>query len=377
MNLIDSSAPLCKSYSNAIASSSLIKHPPNGWISGCLYDNNGRIISLSQRFGGYYGDFYPNADPATIETNNLLDLPVLKGKSVYLGHFMPHYGHFLVEMLSSFWIYRSFSIFDYFVFHPFVFGEELPSYIKEAFQAFSIPLAKIQVIKTQTILTDVLIPERLIKLNKSAKTEAKRIYQFLTDTLVKVESLKANRCYYISRVRISLKSGERAVINEPCIEHALSRMGFLTIYPELLSFSKQVSLFHHADIICGLSGSALHNCVFMRPNSLLIEIADLRSLDATHPMQQVCNELSSVAYRLVPFSGHILHREKQLCVISLMPMTSEIEAIIKNHQVAEGLTSPSREATFSFHWLYTSAMMITKNILRLFKWQLMRDPLKW
>jgi hypothetical protein len=374
MNLIDRSTPLCESYSNAIASSSLIKHPLNGWISGCLYDSNGTIIPLSQRFGGFYGDFFPNADAATIATDNLFNLPVLKGKSVYLGHFMPHYGHFLVEMLSSFWIYRTFSSFDYFVFHPFAFGEESPSYVRDAFQAFGIPLTKIRIIKTKTILTDVTIPERLVKLNKSAKTEARKVYEFLTDMFAKGNSLPANRCYYISRVRMSLKFGQRVVINEPFIENTLNRMGFLTIYPELLSFPEQVSIFHQADIICGLSGSALHNCVFMRPNALLIELADLRSLDSTHPMQDICNGLSNVAYHLIPFSGYILQQDKQLVIINHTSLLSQIKAILREHKVGQALTPTSRANLTSLKSCHTSALMITKNILRLFKWWLMRNP---
>jgi capsular polysaccharide biosynthesis protein len=374
--MIDFSFPLCETYTDAIASSSLIKTPPNGWVSGCLYDRNGAIIALSQRFGGFHGDFFPNSDDETITTDNMIDLPVLRGKSLYLGHFMPHYGHFLVEMLSSFWMYDKFSSFDHFVFHPFVFGETYPSYLVEAFKAFGLPLSKIHIIKTQTILAEVTIPERLVKLNKSAKNEVRKVYQFLTHTLSTGDSHSINRCYYISRVRMSLRSGQRVIINEPIFECVLNKMGFETIYPELLSLAEQVSLFNQADIICGLSGSALHNCVFMRPHSLLIEIADLRSRDTTHPMQMICNNLSNITYHLIPFSGLVIHQENQLGSISITPLVRQIESIVKQYRVEQGMPNSTRAHSATLERCRLNTLMIMKNSLRLLKWVLIKKILR-
>jgi hypothetical protein len=151
-------------------------------------------------------------------------------------------------------------------------------------------------------------------------------------------------------------------------------MGFLTVYPELLSFPEQVSLFHQADVICGLSGSALHNCVFMRPHTVLIEIADLRSLDATHPMQKVCNELTNVNYHFIPFSGYILHQGNQIGIISHTPLISHIAAILSRLQGGQELTTPFRTSSNSLKRCFTSILMIIKNILRLFKWWLIWNP---
>ncbi len=371
--MIDKTAPLCEVYSNVIASSPLIKPHPHGWISGCLYERTGRIIPLSQRFGGFYGDFYPNADPATITTDDLPDLPVLKGKSVYLGHFMPHYGHFLLEMLSSFWMHRSFASFDYFVFHPFIFGEQVPSYVRDAFQALGIPLARIRIINERTRILDVTIPERLVKLNKSANIEVNRVYQFLIDTYARNASSPTANYYYISRVRMSLRSGQRAIINEPFIERMLSKMGFLTVYPELLSFPEQVSLFQRADIVCGFSGSALHNCVFMRSNALLIEIADLRSPNTTHPMQDICNQLSNISYHFIAFSGRILDRDKQVGLAAHHQLVPQIAARLSQHQAEHRLMPPTRTSMASLRYCHLHALMITMNIIRLFKSWLMRN----
>jgi capsular polysaccharide biosynthesis protein len=176
---------------------------------------------------------------------------------------------------------------------------------------------------------------------------------------------------------MSLKSGQRAIINEPFFERILNRMGFQTIYPELLSLSEQVSLFSKADIICGLSGSALHNCVFMRPHSLLIEIADLRSPETTHPMQAICNDLGNIKYHHIPFSGHVIHQEKQLGSIDIAPLITRIETIVKQHEVEQGLSaSPRRSTLVPREHCLLNALMITKNGLRLLKWKLTQDIMR-
>lgn len=320
-------------------------------------------------------------DDDEIETTDLSSLPRIEGRSIYLGHFMPHYGHFLLEMLSSFWTFDTFHSYDAFIFHPFVFGEAISSYIEEAFQAFGIPLEKVKLITTKTIVDDITIPERLVKLNKSAKLEARQIYFFLTRLFTSNNqtptSSFANK-YYFSRVRISLKTGQRAIINEPFMEKALSRMGFITIYPELLSFSEQVVLIHHADVICGLSGSALHNCVFMNPEAILIEILDARSPTATHPMQQICNELSQATTYFIPFEGYILNREQKMSIINSRKVTLQIAEILCQYGLnSEAIKNIDWNFTKQGELFQTNCLMIGKNSLRLLKsWLIPKKFLK-
>jgi capsular polysaccharide biosynthesis protein len=328
--MISTKPPLANVYSDVIATPTSIKQPPNGSISGCLYNQRGEIISFSQRFGGFYGDFFPCNDPKTIRPR--YPLPKIEGASIYLGHLMPHYGHFLLEMLSSFWTFNQFHLFDSFIFHPFVFGTHFPPYIKEAFQRFNIPLAKVKLITTETSIEQVTVPERLVNLNKFANVKMRQVYQHLIQSLPRQPATTTRR-YYFSRIQVNLKTGQRTVINEAFIQRALNRIGFMTIYPERLSFSEQMMLTHHAQIICGLSGSALHNCVFMQSNALLIEIADARSLQSAHPMQQICNQLSQVKAYFIPFSGYVFNQRQRVSMVKTSTIIAQIIRLLAQHQL--------------------------------------------
>jgi len=370
--MIENTPPICEEYQNVIATPTVVKFPPDGAISGCLYDANGNKISLSQRFGGFYGDYFPSIDPEKIEFTDFSTLPHIKENCIYLGHFMPHYGHFLLEMLSSFWTFESFHNYDYFIFHPFVFGEEFTSYIKIAFNTFDISFEKVFLIKNKIIIENITIPERLVKLNKSAKPEVRKVYEFLIqDFTSKNQNTLYNNynLYYFSRIRTSIKAGERAVINEPFIEKALNRIGFETIYPELLSFQEQIKLINSASVICGLPGSALHNCVFMKPGSILIEIADARSPGASHPMQQICNKLSRSISYFIPFDGIILNKKKWISVINSKNIKLKIAEILDRHKLNKQLSLNNKrryKEQFKLYGMY--CFMIIKNILRLIKW---------
>jgi len=376
MKMIDYIPPICKTYLNAYASPTVITSPPNGSISGCLYTEDGYIIPESQRFGGFYGDFFPSVDPETIQIEYDSTITKINGHSIYLGHIMPHYGHFLIEMLSSFHTFENFNQYDNFIFHPFVFGENHPSYITDTFRIFGIPDEKIHVIKTKTYIEEVTIPERLVKLNKSAKSQMRNIYNFLIQSF-NIEysklSLTLPRWLYFSRVRNNLRIGMRTVLNEPLLENAIKNLGFTIVYPELLSFAEQIALIHQADIICGLSGSALHNCVFMHSGSLLIEIADARSPHYAHPTQQICNELSKTNPKFITFHGVVLNKKKYISIIRIRTTIRQLNKIIDSSyqdiKKKQDRRIPKNNPAFpkAGYRLRLGLKMILKNSLRLIK----------
>lgn len=72
---------------------------------------------------------------------------------------------------------------------------------------------------------------------------------------------------YISRAH----ARHRRVLNEEQVMAVLSRLGFVRVLPEKLSFSQQVALFSRAEIVIGPHGSGLTNLVFCQPGVKAIE----------------------------------------------------------------------------------------------------------
>jgi hypothetical protein len=81
------------------------------------------------------------------------------------------------------------------------------------------------------------------------------------------------------RVLISRGEGTngRSIVNESQLSSMLAKYGFITVYPEKLDFSDQVSLYQGADLIVAPAGGALVNLIFCKPGTKVLILFQPRS----------------------------------------------------------------------------------------------------
>ncbi|GLI21735.1 hypothetical protein GGQ86_000960 [Xanthobacter flavus] len=83
----------------------------------------------------------------------------------------------------------------------------------------------------------------------------------------------SKRHIYVSRLLSSLARPDyRPLKNEMDIEAFFSERGFEIVYPETLTFSEQIHLFHGASKIVGPSGSGMLNAVFSEPGTKIVDM---------------------------------------------------------------------------------------------------------
>lgn len=274
-----------------------------GKLSGCIYRSDGGKVVLSERYGGHVGDHLISDNPSYVPFPR--EGLRLHGRGLYLGHDMGgHYGHFITEGLSSFWALEDFPAgsFDYFLLHPFVFGTARPSYVKFCLSRFGIAEEKIRVVGSEPIMFDELVvPERLFRLNHSADARLRWVYAQIASGLD--QPLGASSRLYVSRRKFSRRNFDRVVANEVWIERAFQDHGFEVMYPEETPFPVQVARYRHAEVLAGISGSGLHNSIFMREGRALLELGDPRYEGRPAPTQRLCNTVSGVRNTFIPFTG--------------------------------------------------------------------------
>ena len=283
-------------------------HAITGWpgrISGCIYRADGAKAPLSERFGGHLGDAMATDNPDRVaRPEGLRRLP---GRGLYLGHFMAsHYGHFITETLSTFWIFEEIAAgsIDYVLFHPFVFGEAMPGYARYCLERFGMDPGSVVLVGDEPLGFDELIlPERLLRLNHSADPSLRRVYAALSGA--GRDPAPPDRRLYLSRRRLGAHNLERLVANEVRIEALFARAGFETVYPETLPFPAQMALYARAAAIAGLSGSNLHNALFTPEGTLVVELGDPRYAGAPAPTQGLCNAVAGARGRFIPFAGRM------------------------------------------------------------------------
>ena len=275
-----------------------------GQISGCVYRNDGSKVELSERFGGWNGDIFKSVNPDRLDRPHCIKR---SGKGIYLGPLMAcHYGHFITEGLSTFWIFEQTPAeqFDYFLFSPFVFGAAIPEYALQCLWAFGIDPRKVVIMGDDAMSFErIIVPERLFRLNHSADPSLRWVYQELCRKVAAAGETPEK--VYVSRRHLSLKKLTRVIANELLVERLFAQAGFTIIYPEELSLPEQLHLFTRVAVLAGSSGSALHNSLFMNPGAKLIELGDPRHGGSRAPTQISCDLISGVDYVLIPFVGKL------------------------------------------------------------------------
>jgi len=287
-------------------------------LTGCVYSENFSRIPLSERSCGNDGDFYINKNSNTLDINIYPSPTNLSGNSIYLGHFMTHYGHFITETISTFWQLLSNHEYDYYIFQLFENKKCIPDYALSVFNFFNIPISKVIIIDGFYQCEKLLIVERLVQLNREIKPEMRKVYSFIQKKSAGYYQRQLPRKIYLSRTKNSLKKYNRAILNEVLLEDYFSQNGFEVIYPEFLGLTEQIQLFQHVDLIIGLSGSALHNIVFMKKDAKLYEIGDIRSNNAPHPMQILCNKISISTHYFIPYKGMIINQKMRIGIVDIL-----------------------------------------------------------
>ena len=215
-------------------------------LAGCVFDADGTRSPRSERYSGHEGDRVRTVNPDRIEPP--ADARRVPGRGVYLGHFMGgYYGHFITETLSTFWIFDEHPAtdFDYFLFHPFTSGRETADFVRYCLERFGLDPARIVFADGGPLEVDELVvPERLLRLNHSADPRLRRVYERLTAEVR--DPAPPTERIYLSRRSYNRTKFERVIANEVRIERLFRRRGFSIVYPEQLPFPDQLRLYSNA-----------------------------------------------------------------------------------------------------------------------------------
>lgn len=74
-------------------------------------------------------------------------------------------------------------------------------------------------------------------------------------------------------------AGTRGIKNNDQVSATMRAMGFHIVKPETLSFRDQIALMKGADIVVGITGSALTNIAFCKPGTAIVALAPGKILD--------------------------------------------------------------------------------------------------
>lgn len=276
---------------------------------GGIYDNKGDLIHDSVRRGIYGGDHVASI---SLNYSNLSSKIVIKGKSLYLGPLMGHYGHFLIETLSRISLF-DLSKFDHIVFSKFIWGCSIKDFHKDFLKFFSVDIEKIIVVETETMFEDLYVSKQLWDINKSPNICVQNVYSYIHKCIKETENKEKVFLTYTNR-------NDSRIKNLLEIEDIFKKYGFIIIEPEKLSITEQLEIYKNSTILAGTSGTAMHNCIFSNLGGFCIEIGDERAPNNYIPLQKEIIKMNSLEAFRINFIGKngaicLNELEKNLCKI--------------------------------------------------------------
>lgn len=302
-----------------------LANPSDRTFTGCVFDRRGRLVKAGQRTGRR--TYWKPADPEQIGPAE--SAAAVPGRSIYLGHYSTHYGHFLLETLSRFWALDHGGPYDRVVFHPFTPPGSLQVPFVPAdtcFACFGVERQRVLLIDRPMRFEQLVVPTSLVEINNDADDDQIAIYRRIaTFCAERYAEPDPSPRLYLSRKHLN---GYRPIANEEAVEALFASLGFAIIYPEQHHYGRQVALYRGAHILAGVTGSALHNTVFMSEGSFAINIGNPRHPHEVNRNQKMCDRLARVRTAFIPFEGTTVSGQSTSRRFDLRYLRREVERLL-------------------------------------------------
>lgn len=224
------------------------------------------------------------------------ELEYVNREFVYIGDYTAnmHYGHFLIEAISSLWYLvknPNVDILCHQVARPFK-----NTFIDIFFKALQTNKKRFFSLSSPCQIKTVIIPHPSMYFG----TEGFQCHRVSTEKVAENILSHSNQKIkqteqplYLSRTK--LKDGNRNIIGERDLEEKLRQKGVLIAYPEQLSLEEQIHLFNKHQVIIGCIGSALHGILFdIFGGKKMIYLSDKNRIDKSFLMIDAIKSLDSV-----------------------------------------------------------------------------------
>jgi Glycosyltransferase 61 len=267
-------------------------------VAGAAYRQDGSLIHESRRPGGLGGDFVESIDPDHIVVPPLREEIRFPGTTLYLGNFMNHYGHFITEFLSKLWCVDEIR-FDQIVIRPFIFqgGKALLFPFAKELLGVALPSgSQIRVVTGDACFERAVIPAQAWPINSNCNVAVRPLYATIH---AHYRSGAPEGRIFLTRHQNTYKR----ITNLAEVERVAADFGFTIVNPETMPITDQMRLYANSQIIAGFGGTSLHNCLFSRPGTTVIELGDTRTRNRPHLMQSVAHAVSGVDMYHIPYRG--------------------------------------------------------------------------
>ena len=283
LNIEEQSLHLYAPFINYTAPSQKIKMLKNVFItsSGLAVGKNGLIKESFHDYPKQNGIIFREALKHIIAAKDDTNFDSkMDGTKTYLliHHPWYNYYHWISESIFRLWmVHKSLDkltllLPEQYRHTDFVMGSIEPFNVKDI---YFIPNGKSVFVK------NLCLPQIKPICDSYNSIHVKEVRRFYNNHILESTKFINTKC---ERLYISRKYAiRRKVYNEDEIINILNKYNFTIFYPEKYNFHEQVTIFSQVNILVGEHGSGLTNMLFMKSNSIVLELHKNKTNELDHP----------------------------------------------------------------------------------------------
>lgn len=238
---------------------------------------------------------------------------------LFLGYYFRHYGHFILETLPMLsycidtdWQKINKLFLPYFLnannivhnLHPNR-HQDLFRMINQFIKLIDVDPNKIKFHTNYSILkSNFIVPPKIVSGNRY-QIDIAPYQKVINKIKQRFDNIEPNRKILITRKPSTNRTTSE--VTKRIIEFA-TKNDIETINMESLTIEDQIKLIHETKYLIGFSGSGMHNSMFLQPQSIAINICDIRDFMGPKcyiPNQQLCNRISGCQEHFIHFKCQI------------------------------------------------------------------------
>lgn len=249
-------------------------HLCEGTLTALNYCNATVLPFLDNR-GGVLNEHGKYIEDSALKAENLMegayDTKFVKHEEkrvIYLGCFIKHWGHFLVDFVPRLW-YLIDNDCDLNLVYVSMNGKRIDGVYANLLELFGINIKKLTYVDEPMCFSEVIIPQTSFCRPLYFYKEYGDIFRHIVK---KLNEQKLSFPHYdkIYWTRTHLRKARRTEIGEKQIEKLFKANGYKVLAPEKLSLVEQVHYFSTCRQMAGISGSIPHNLVFSNSDTEMI-----------------------------------------------------------------------------------------------------------
>lgn len=264
-----------------------------GSMDGAVYQSSGELVFDSLR------RVPPQAPVQTAMTPRIpkrRPAQQLSGMWLYCGNWNRHFGHFIMEPLTR--LSQRPDRLEGLIFHPNRSGPQQAEVLNWQKYLMSRAGFDLPVLVTDSAVQveSLAVSKPEVVIEESVSEAATRVWQRVAFPSRSVRKV------FLSRSRLQARR-KREVKNDGQLDDVMMELGFDVVHPQELSLEDQLQVMADAQVLAGVSGSALHQSVFGGSDMHVIEIGDLRSRNSPLPTQRLVDSAQGRPRTFVPYKS--------------------------------------------------------------------------